>query len=433
MAGMDTTPFYLKPVTVEHDRRLVRRYVWQTMLRGWAFMGVPMLTIVLMLAALAMSVTARNGLHPLWSWNTALLFMWPMLVPGLATSGLARRYLQELSEAGTPLTAEMFDARPSRKLLSPLDPLTTYNVCAETLSGLAVGMALGYGGPAAFRHSPFIGRVVLGPWRPLWLGRSTEVVVAGEPGQAVEVQIRRRFGIDFFYVQRGEALKAVQTIADHLHVQLELRDRALRAARREQELERTALNARLSALQAQVEPHFLFNTLANLKYLVRTDAEMAQQMLDHLVAYLQNALPDMRSVSSTLERELALARSYLSIMQIRMGQRLRFRIEASERSLCQPFPPAMLISLVENAVKHGLERASRPGEIVITAAIGGGALRVQVCDDGVGLTEQMGQGFGLANIHERLQLLYSERASLSVAAGPAGGVIATLTIPQEHA
>jgi len=173
----------------------------------------------------------------------------------------------------------------------------------------------------------------------------------------------------------------------------------------------------------------LFNTLANLKYLVRTDADGAQQMLDYLVGYLQNALPDMRSVSSTLERELELARNYLSIMQIRMGQRLRFRIDAAPALLALPFPPAMLISLVENAVKHGLERASRPGEIVISATLSGARLRVLVSDDGTGLADQMGQGFGLANIHERLQLLYGDAASLAVTAAQPNGVNAALTVP----
>jgi signal transduction histidine kinase len=341
-----------------------------------------------------------------------------------------RRRLAELTDAGTPLSAEMLSSRPCRMLLSPLDPLTTYNVCAETLSGLAVGQALGYGGPAVFQHSPFTGKIVLGPWRPLWLGRSSEVLVDGDSGQPVAVRIRRRFGVNFFCVQRGEALTAVQTIATHLQAQFEQRDRALRTIKREQELERAALQSRLTALQAQVEPHFLFNTLANLKYLIRTDAGNAQHMLDHLVGYLQNALPDMRSVSSTLQRELALVRDYLSIMQIRMGQRLHFRIDAEEAALAHAFPPAMLISLVENAIKHGLERASRPGEIVISATLRNGELRVQVCDDGVGLTEHMGQGFGLANIHQRLQLLYGERAALSVSAAQTGGVQATLTIKE---
>ncbi|WP_343730934.1 histidine kinase [Duganella sp.] len=430
---MNTTPFYLKSAAVEHDPRLVWRYRWQSLLRMWALVAIIGVIVAAVLIAFLLSLPNRGALRAGgWTWlNIFFGVVWPALVPFIIGNNLATLRLKELSEAGTPLTEEMMSARPGRVLISPLDPLTTYNVCTETLSGLAVGMALGYGGPAVFRYSPFEGKILIGPRRPVWLTQCTEVVVGGEPGQPVEVRIRRRFGMDFFTVQRGGALQAVATVAAHLHAQFEQKDRALRAIKREQELERAALNAKLSALQAQVEPHFLFNTLANLKYLIRTDADSAQQMLDHLVGYLQNALPDMRSVSSTLERELALVRDYLSIMQIRMGQRLRFRIQADDVALAQPFPPAMLISLVENAVKHGLERASRAGEIVISAVLHGDALRVQVCDDGVGLTEQMGQGFGLSNIHERLQLLYGDRASLSVTAGDPGGVIATLAINKE--
>jgi signal transduction histidine kinase len=429
---MNTTPFYLKPAEVEHDPALVRRYRWQSLRRMWAVTAIAFVIIVVPLTALLSSLPNHGGWQAGgWTWVGFFFgLVWPVLLPSLIGNSLVSARLNELSEAGTPLTEEMLSARPSRLLVSPLDPLTTYNICTETLSGLAVGMALGYGGPAVFRYFPFEGKILIGPRRPVWLTQCTEVLVAGEPGQPVEVRIRRRFSWDVFTVQRGRALQAVETAAAHLRGQFEQRDRALRAIKREEELERAALEAKLSALQAQVEPHFLFNTLANLKYLIRTDADTAQQMLDYLVGYLQNALPDMRSVSSTLERELALARSYLSIMQIRMGQRLSFRIEAEGDALARPFPPAMLISLVENAVKHGLERASRRGEIVIKAALHGGELRVQVCDDGVGLTEQMGQGFGLSNIHERLQLLYGERASLSVTAAEQGGVIATLNIKE---
>ncbi|WP_166454841.1 sensor histidine kinase [Duganella aquatilis] len=425
------TPFYLTPVEIEHDRRLVRRYWRQSLLRMWGALAVGVLILFSVAIGLLSSIAPATGPNTGWRWSVPLSMIWPVLIPFVGVGSMVRHRLKELTEAGTPLTAEMFSARPSRMVLSPLDPLTTYNVCTETLSGLAMGMALGYGGPAVFSYFPFHGRILIGPRRPVWLTQCTEVVVGGEPGQPVEVRIRRRFGLDFFTVQRGGALHAVESVAAHLRTQFEQRERALRAIRREQELERAALNAKLSALQAQVEPHFLFNTLANLKYLIRTDANTAQQMLDHLVGYLQNALPDMRSVSSTLERELALARSYLSIMQIRMGQRLQFRIEADDALLARPFPPAMLISLVENAVKHGLERASRPGAITITAKQLGDALCVQVIDDGVGLTEQMGQGFGLANIHERLQLLYGDKAALSVTAAEHGGVVATLAINKE--
>ncbi|MYM22826.1 hypothetical protein GTP46_09225 [Duganella sp. FT135W] len=429
---MKTTPFFLRPAAVEHDPKLVRRYRRQSLLRMWAATCLLGVFIFLLLAALFNSAPLRTRLSPEWNWwGIFYSLAWPVAFPLIMANNYVQLRLKELSEAGTPLTEEMLSAHPSRVLVSPLDQLTTYNICTETLSGLAVGMALGYGGPAAFQYSPFEGKILIAPRRPMWLTQCTEARVIAEPGQPVEVRIRRRFGWHFFTVQRGGALHAVETVAAHLQAQFEQRSRVLRAIKREQELEKVALHAKLSALQAQVEPHFLFNTLANLKYLIRTDTATAQEMLDHLVGYLQNSLPDMRSVSSTVERELALVRDYLSIMQIRMGQRLRFRIEAGDDALVRPLPPAMLISLVENAIKHGMERASRPGEIVIAAAVDGNALRVQVCDDGVGLTEQMGQGFGLSNIHERLQLLYGERAKLSVAAGEQGGVVATLIIKEQ--
>lgn len=424
-------PFNVKIPVVEHDQRLVRRYLLQSVLR-MAGCGLLLMTVLIYLPLLAalwhhakLAALLRGG-----SQLSTVLFMCnPILISMLSAWGIARRKLDDLRGAGVALTPELMSSQPERWLDSPLDHLSTFDLCAETLSGLGIGVALGYHAPAVFSYQPFQGRIVLGPWRPLWLGRSIVVEICGDAGEPVRIHIRRRAGMDFFLVQNGAAWRAVDTVAAHLREQLDRRAHALKAAQRERELERSALHAKLSALQAQVEPHFLFNTLANLKYLIRTDADAAQQMLDHLVGYLQNALPDMRSVSSTLGRELALARAYLSIMQIRMGQRLRFQIDADDSLLALPFPPAMLISLVENAVKHGLERASRPGEIAIHAERRGTSLCVLVRDDGSGLSDQMGTGFGLANIHERLQLLYGERASLSVTSAQSGGVDALLAIP----
>ncbi|MYM80617.1 hypothetical protein GTP44_01410 [Duganella sp. FT50W] len=426
---MNTTPFHLKQA-VTHDPKLVRRYKRESALRQWGLMAIFLIVFVPPLALLILSVVPPGPGKSTWAWGPLSNVMLLVLLPIAITNARVKQRLAELTEAGTALTEEMLSARPRRTLVSPLDQLVTHNICTETLSGLALGTALGYGGPAVFRYSPYEGRILISPRWPVWFSQCTEVLIVAERGAPVEVRIRRRIGYDFFTVQVGGALHAVETVAAHLRTQFEQRERMLRAIKREQELERAALHAKLSALQAQVEPHFLFNTLANLKYLIRTDGDTAQQMLDHLVGYLQNALPDMRSVSSTVERELALVRNYLSIMQIRMGQRLRFHIEADTASLGLPFPPAMLISLVENAIKHGLERASRPGEIVITTLRRKHDLCVHVSDDGVGLTEQMGQGFGLANIHERLQLLYGEGASLSVTAGENGGVVATLIIKE---
>ncbi|WP_158568034.1 MULTISPECIES: sensor histidine kinase [unclassified Duganella] len=427
---MSTTKpsFLVRPQVVEHDRSLMRRYLWQSILRPAASMAIVLALLCMLFMAAAYSAGPVMGHWPRWGWSV-LIACYPLFLGGMVGLGSVRRTLAELREAGTPLSEAMISSRPCVLLVSPLDPLSTIDLCAETLSGLAIGVALGYHRPPVFARNMFQGKIWLGPWRPLWSGRSIEVAIVGEPGEAIQVRIRRRFGLDFFWAQDGSALRAVEAVAAHLRTQLEQRDHALKAARRERELERVALNAKLSALQAQVEPHFLFNTLANLKYLIRTDAGAAQQMLDYLVGYLQNALPDMRSVSSTLERELELARNYLSIMQVRMGHRLRFRIDAAPELLALPFPPAMLISLVENAVKHGLERASRPGEIAIVATSNGARLRVLVSDDGTGLADQMGQGFGLANIHERLQLLYGDAASLAVTAAQSGGVDAALSVP----
>lgn len=419
-------PFNAKVAPVQHDPRLVRRYFVQAMLRH------------ALAALLACGLCAAVPVAYL-SWSRGYvpdsvdwLYLLPVLdfiifFPVLVSMSLI--YLGKLREAGTALTPEMISSRPHMTLTSPLDTLGTYDLCAETLSGLTLGLALGYAGPAAFSYRQFKGTILIAPPRTLWLWRRMEVRVSGAPGQPTQVRVRRRFGLEFFQLQRGEPWEAVRTVAHHLQLELKRRHHTLQLAGRERDLERAALNAKLSALQAQVEPHFLFNTLANLKYLIRTDADTALLMLDHLVGYLHNALPDMRSVSSTVERELALAGDYLSIMRIRMGERLRFRIDADAAVRALPFPPAMLISLVENAVRHGLESATRAGELLISAAVDGAALRVTVRDNGAGLSDQPGQGLGLANIHERLQLLYDGRASLTVAAPEDGGVEATLSVP----
>ena len=420
-------PFNAKVPRVEHDARLVRKYLLQSLLR---YLSVTALLITVCLALPVTFIFWSLGRAPdasNWLYFGPALVIFAGFCPALMS--MAWHYLRGLREAGITLTPEMISSRPHLALPSPLDPLSTYDLCAETLSGLALGLALGYSGPAAFWHQSFKGRILLAPSRMMRLWQSMEVRVTGEPGQQAQVHVRRRFGLSFFHLQKGEAWREVQAVSDHLRAELKRRHHTLQLARREHELERAALTAKLSALQAQVEPHFLFNTLANLKYLIRTDGGTAQLMLDHLVGYLQNALPDMRSVSSTVGRELALAGDYLSIMQIRMGERLRFRIDADDAVRTLPFPPAMLISLVENAIKHGLESATRPGELLIRAAVDGGALRLAVRDNGAGLSDHPGQGLGLANIHERLELLYGERASLTVEALDAGGVEATLSVP----
>jgi len=194
-------------------------------------------------------------------------------------------------------------------------------------------------------------------------------------------------------------------------------------------LDRELAEARLSVMQAQVEPHFLFNTLANVRRLFQTDPPAAQAMLAHLSRYLGAMLPRMRRSDSTLGQELTLAHAYLSVQQIRMGSRLVVRNDVSDTLLGLAFPPMMLVTLVENAIRHGLTPLPEGGEVRIHARVADGRLRVGVADTGAGLSESSGPGVGLANIRARLATLYGGNARLLLAANAPHGVVATIELP----
>jgi hypothetical protein len=189
--------------------------------------------------------------------------------------------------------------------------------------------------------------------------------------------------------------------------------------------------AKLQALQAQVEPHFLYNTLANVRALTEVDPARAGTMVDHLIQYLRNALPKMRESISTVGQEIELVRAYLSILQMRMGKRLSFDIAVPGHVAGLPFPPLMLPSLVENAIKHGLEPQREGGSVHISAQASDGRLRLTVADTGRGFGETVGNGVGLANIRERLAALYGHDARLTLEANTPAGVIATIDVPTE--
>jgi hypothetical protein len=189
--------------------------------------------------------------------------------------------------------------------------------------------------------------------------------------------------------------------------------------------------AKLSALQAQVEPHFLYNTLASVQALTEVDPARANEMTGHLIQYLRNALPKMRESVSTVGQEVELVRAYLSILQMRMGERLTFTIDIADSLAALPFPPLMLPSLVENAIKHGLEPQREGGTVHITASLDAGRLKMVVADTGRGFSETPGAGVGLANIRERLAALYGEGAKLTLEANEPRGLIATIEVPAE--
>jgi signal transduction histidine kinase len=196
-------------------------------------------------------------------------------------------------------------------------------------------------------------------------------------------------------------------------------------------LKRQVVEARMAAMQAQVEPHFLFNTLASIDHLIETDPPRASKMQKNLIALLRASMPTLREADTNLGRELAVIRPYLEILKVRMEERLQTDIRVSDGLLSAEFPPMMLQSLVENAIKHGLEPKAEGGTLTVAAEIVHGELAVSVADTGLGFGKAAtaGTGVGLNNIRERLQLLYGHRAQLAVAENPGGGTRVTITVP----
>jgi sensor histidine kinase YesM len=195
-------------------------------------------------------------------------------------------------------------------------------------------------------------------------------------------------------------------------------------------LERRLMEAQMAALQAQVEPHFLFNTLALIGQLIETDPPEAARVHAHLIEYLRSTLPQMRAAGGgTLGKQVELSRAYLSIMQARMKERLAVRFEVPDFLGSAPFPPMMLQTLIENAIKHGLEPKIEGGTIEVSARVVGATLHVDVCDDGAGIDPHADDGVGLANIRERLRLLYGATAELAIEARPGGGACASIRLP----
>ncbi len=205
-------------------------------------------------------------------------------------------------------------------------------------------------------------------------------------------------------------------------------DAAVAVADRET-LQRQIVEARLQLLQAQVEPHFLFNTLAAVEHLIETAPPRAAQMQRHLIEYLRAALPRMRQQSATLGQEVELCVSYLKIMQMRMEERLQFEVAVPAGLSSASFPPMMIQSLVENSIRHGLEPKPEGGSVNLRAEVRDGKLCVTVEDTGMGFSAAAPAGIGLANIRERLQQLFGANATLTIEPAQPRGTRATITVP----
>ena len=199
------------------------------------------------------------------------------------------------------------------------------------------------------------------------------------------------------------------------------------------EFERNALDARMRLLQAQVEPHFLFNTLANIRELVDSGSPQASAVLGNLIAYLRAAVPQLHETSTTLGQEIELVRAYLEVMHMRMPDRLRFTLDADEAALALDCPAMTLLTLVENAVRHGIDPSEEGGRIEVRVRLQDGRCRAEVIDTGVGLAQAgNGLGTGLANLRERLQLAFGGDAQLRLSALQPHGVCAELEFPAQR-
>jgi signal transduction histidine kinase len=242
---------------------------------------------------------------------------------------------------------------------------------------------------------------------------------------------RLPYWVGLFLVGGGWELKAYfaerKLLAEHR------RRQDLHALRQD----KAETDLRLAVLQAQIEPHFLFNTLASIRSLVRPDPERAEATINALSSYLRTTLPKLRRDvgvrSATLGEQIDICASYLELMRIRLGDRLRVAIDVSDALRAIEFPPLLLIPLVENAVKHGVEPKAGPVTIAIHARLigeGEGQLvQVDVEDDGVGMSEAVGTGVGLANVRAQLKHRFDGDATLAIDSRDRGGVRSRITLP----
>lgn len=257
-------------------------------------------------------------------------------------------------------------------------------------------------------------------------GDTSSITLACEPESAAWT--------DWLRVDHGSNLEMIESITRAITRRVTEHRRGEKATVHHAASAKELSEAKLSLLHAQVEPHFLYNTLASAQLLTRSDPERADAMLGHLIAYLRRSLPLNLEGQSTLGDELERANAYLEILKIRMGPRLSTQIDVPEALHAVVFPSMMLQTLVENAIKHGLESKPGGGIVWIRAARNGDEVSVTVADDGRGFNaESSGTGIGLKNVRERLRLAYGNAARFTIAANFPDGVAATITLPADTA
>ncbi len=282
-------------------------------------------------------------------------------------------------------------------------------------------------------------------WLPRWLVQVLAVMLTAPlatylvylpavQGQVFEV-LRHEGRLSGFVLITGTVLVVAPLLALgalYRERDAQARSQALGFALERSQLEKQALDARLKLLHAQIEPHFLFNTLANVQALVESGSPQASAVLTSLIAYLRAAMPRLADERATLGDELALVRAYLELMRMRMPDRLQYEIEVPDDLRRLRFPGMALLTLVENAIRHGIDPAEQGGRIELRARRDGdGTLTLSVADTGAGLREGAPPGTGLANLRERLAMFYGAAARLEIAENVPCGVVVTVHCPVE--
>jgi LytS/YehU family sensor histidine kinase len=232
-------------------------------------------------------------------------------------------------------------------------------------------------------------------------------------------------------VDDGTNLENAEAITRAISRRISEHRKQEQAATQQTATEKELTVAKLNLLHAQVEPHFLYNTLASAQLLTRSDPARADEMLGNLIVYLRNSLPRTEGAMASVGEELERARAYLEIMKVRMGERLAVQIQVPDALKSTPLPPMMLQTLVENAIKHGLEPVTGGGTIWIIARESDGKVSVTVADNGRGFGgDTAGTGVGLRNIRERLKLAYGDQATFAIGPNFPNGVAASIVVPQ---
>ncbi|MDZ7651921.1 MAG: histidine kinase [Burkholderiaceae bacterium] len=322
-------------------------------------------------------------------------------------------------------------------LLMSVDSTTPLAVWALRAAMIALGQMLAFGlaerWPA--RLPGWLERwvfqlIAIAVAAPLCALLAYVVTTGGNPDFASEPRrLTGLAGLTFFgtligpWVALGAMLKQREAFA---------REQALSFDLERSELARQALDARMRLLQAQVQPHFLFNTLANVQALVEAGSPQASHVLGSLITYLRGAVPRLDEPDTTLGQELDLVRAYLELMQMRMPDRLQFSLQADPAALVLRCPPMTLLTLVENAVRHGIDPAEDGGRIDISVQVRDARVHVRVNDSGVGLRSAgHSLGTGLAALRERLQFAFGATAQLRLLAREPRGACAEIDFPAQ--